>query len=128
MPDLICPECGEQAELHHNMRWPCYQCPNGHDWRVGVHPDGVTPLGTLADPELRQLRQDVHSSFDLLWQRGLMTRHEAYRWLARQLALQKDDAHIACLNAMQCRRLLACIQRYLTVDRFHDAMNNQRIG
>lgn len=126
MLDLTCPECRAQA-VFLRMRWPCYKCPNGHDWRIGALPNGE-PLGTLADPELRALRVRAHLSFDRLWQTGLMGRKEAYTWLSRQLGLKREDAHIGRLNAGQCRELLKRIKEHLTPEKLQQAWENQRMG
>jgi hypothetical protein len=66
------------------MIWLCAPC-NAY---VGTHensPDNK-PLGTLADPELRQLRMQCHKLFDSCWaypgfRHGLPNRKQAYAQL-----------------------------------------------
>lgn len=55
------------------------------------------------DPEVRRLRQAAHRAFDPLWQTGLMTRREAYRWLAARLGVYEYEAH---MGNMEDRDLL----------------------
>lgn len=47
-----------------------------------------------ADKETRLLRQRAHLSFDRIWRRGHMTRAQAYAWLARQLKVPPQKAHM----------------------------------
>jgi len=36
----------------------------------------------------------AHRSFDRIWQRGYMDRHQAYLWLAKQLGCREAEAHM----------------------------------
>lgn len=49
---------------------------------------------TLKEVELRRLRFKAHKSFDRLWQRKLMTRSEAYRWLQKELDIPAASTHM----------------------------------
>lgn len=104
---LTCDCCdSEDVELTTNDRiygkqygeWPyiylCLEC----DAAVGCHPLTYNPLGKLASPETRALRKAAHQSFDTLWRQGLMTRTDAYEWLASALRLKPDECHISMLS------------------------------
>lgn len=63
------------------------------DAYVGAHRHNHMPMGTLANRELRRKRIAAHAAFNRLWQRGLMTKRAAYRWLQVQLGLPPEEAH-----------------------------------
>jgi hypothetical protein len=80
---------------------------------VGCHPGTVKPLGRLANAELRQAKMSAHKAFDALW-RGcaVMSRRQAYRWLADRLGIQRSHCHIGMFDVDQCRRVVdACNSR-----------------
>lgn len=76
------------------------------DARVGTHKNSKTPLGTLANSELRALRKVCHKRFDSLWKSKQMTRSGAYRWLAKSMNLSPKEAHIGMFNEVQCKQLI----------------------
>lgn len=100
-----CGYCGEEAALaisRFGFYWTCRGC----DASVGCHKGTRKPLGTLAKPELRQLRRTAHAAFDRLWRGGEMTRKEAYALLASAMGLPSDKAHIAMLDDDQCKSVI----------------------
>lgn len=116
-----CNYCGESAELVGGLRiyphrndlsdlkfWLCAPC-NAY---VGCHKagngygDGSTPLGRLANAELRKAKSQAHDAFDPIWKRGLMKRKEAYSWLKKQLGA-RDAVHIGEMCLEDCRRVVA---------------------
>jgi len=88
--EVICPYCGNPAiygpneEFYNGRRYGksymCYYC-KPCDAYVGTHNNTTKPLGTMANPELRNLRIQAHLLFDPLWRSGKMTRNQAYRML-----------------------------------------------
>lgn len=85
------------AHLHFYMCEPC-------DAYVGTHRGTRKPLGTLANANLRRLRNQAHTAFDPLWSNeGGMPRKAAYAWLAQSMGLRDDECHIAMFNEDQCR-------------------------
>lgn len=124
-----CPYCGAKAALVTGMViYPhrqdladkkFYQCaPCGA--YVGCHPPavngrgglgiGTTPLGRLANAELRKLKTEAHAAFDPMWKGGGMHRREAYGWLAKQLGIAANDAHIGMFDEVQCRRVVVIVK------------------
>ncbi len=83
--------------------WRCAPCKA---W-VGVHRGTETPLGILATAELRKLKSQVHAAFDQIWKDKLMTRAQAYRWLAAGLDISKDECHVGLFDEARCRAALA---------------------
>ncbi|MFJ8103369.1 zinc-finger-containing protein [Lysinibacillus sp. NPDC096212] len=80
---MICPYCQTQAEFISskdfygtNYRTNLYVC-RPCDARVGTHGRGKTPLGTMANAELRELRKLCHARFDVRWKFGKVSRYIA---------------------------------------------------
>ena len=82
-----------------------YQCQNCNA-RVGCHKGTTRPLGNVANEVLRLKRMEAHRVFDALWKSGHMTRTGAYRWLAGELHLRPDRAHIGGFEMDQCQKVI----------------------
>lgn len=89
--------------------WYCEAC---QAW-VGVHKTGGhdRPMGTLANAELRGLRNRAHRAFDPLWEAAMRkkgykkneARRRAYKWLAGKMGIENiDDCHIGLFGSSQC--------------------------
>lgn len=65
-----------------------YLCPNCKAY-VGVHPDN-SPLGILADEEMRVLRKKCHSLFDTRWNTK-DERTEQYDIIGQKLGIKKGE-------------------------------------
>lgn len=113
---VICPYCNRKAILvdsvevygtSYGMIWLCRPC---HAY-VGTYRNS-SPLGTLANKELRKYRQQAHNLFDPTW-RGTRkkSRNEAYEWLAKKLGIDKEKCHIGMFNIAQCKRVIQVMQR-----------------
>ena len=104
-PKIIrCPYCGGTAILrdasfvygthsHGGQVYVCSHYPSYNSY-VGVHPGTKIPKGTLANRELRQKRIQAHRIFDQIWQQGILSKPEAYRWVADKFCLTDKQAHI----------------------------------
>lgn len=114
---VVCDYCGGDAklvtgatiyprrrELHGLYLWFCAGC---RAW-VGCHEDSPshTPLGRLANAELREVRGGAHALFDTLWKSGTMARQDAYAWLAVQLQMPVDRCHIGLMDVDDCNRVM----------------------
>lgn len=130
---LRCDYCGQPAELlmdssrlyrgvDYGPMYVCIPC----DARVGVHPGTLTPLGRLANAELRQLKRGVHHVLDPLWRnwqqaypevRGSnkkiqnIQRSRVYAWLADAMGIPPAECHIGMFDEARCRQALDVIQR-----------------
>ena len=78
---------------------------------VGTHPDGVTPLGRLADRELKALKSRARALFDPLWQGGRTTRKRAYRWLAKKLSIGERDCHFGHFDKPMLKAAIAALEK-----------------
>lgn len=130
MTALTCQYCGRAARYRESSEhiyqgrdygaiWECAVC----DAYCGTHPDG-SPLGTLADRQLRTDRRRLHDLFDPLW-RGVhlayagipinagrvrhLMRVRAYEWLADQMNMHFVECHIAQFNRDLCARAMVII-------------------
>src|ERR1035437_9162470 len=101
---LCCPYCGSPACLTNRglafgsgscgLVWICTKFPDC-DAYVGCHPGTTKPLGSLANPLLRQLRIVAHAAFNSWYKRFGLPRREAYNDLAARMGLLEHEAHIA---------------------------------
>lgn len=121
MPELLCPYCGKPAQLvggniiyphredlYEKKFWNCAPCQA----YVGCHPGTETPLGRLANAELRRAKMAAHAAFDPLWKEGGMSRKEAYAWLSQALNIPPDDCHMGMFDVNTCQRVIeACENR-----------------
>lgn len=124
MTEPVCPYCSKPAELKdghylyggrlphlaHKLAWVCIPC----DAWVGCHDGTKTPLGTLANSELRRARSAAHAVFDPLWQAKItrdgcskaVARKAGYVWLAEKLGIPVDHCHIGMMDVTSCRRVV----------------------
>lgn len=120
--NIKCPYCGSQALLRpaavvHKHAAPsekvyiCARYPTC-DAYVSAHRESLLPMGTLADKSLRQKRRQAHIALSRLWEQGLMTRKEAYRWLQVQLGLPESEAHIGHFSAYRCEQVMNLCGRF----------------
>jgi hypothetical protein len=113
---MRCPYCGapvsirQASEIYHDPTSDkeLYVCNNYPkcDTYVGMHEGTRIPFGTLANGNLRSLRIRAHRKFDLVWKTGIMSREDAYRWLADMFCLGLGDAHIGMFGEYRCSRLI----------------------
>lgn len=87
-----CPHCGAAmilrpaAEIYRDCQndrklYVCHNYPACNTY-VAAHPGTNQPMGVPANGELRNLRIQAHRKFDRIWQTGIITRENAYRWFA----------------------------------------------
>ena len=74
---------------------------------VGCHNDSASPLGRLANSELRRAKSLAHAAFDPLWKNGRMKRQQAYKWLAAQIGVEKSECHIGMFDVHVCHKVVS---------------------
>ena len=79
------------------MLYVCSHYPNC-DAYVRAHTGTRIPVGTMANHELRTLRKTAHHYFDQLYKSGIMTKQDAYYWLANLIDAPLSKAHIGYLS------------------------------
>lgn len=113
---IRCPYCGSPAVLkdasyvHHDKSkggqlYVCSRYP-ACDSYVGVHSGTILPKGTLADQNLRRKRIQTHRIFDQIWKREILSKQDAYRWMADKFCLNPKDAHIGNFSDYMCDQLI----------------------
>ena len=113
---IRCPYCGAIADLRPaseiygdpNAEGVLFVCRNypGCKSYVHVYPGTNRPLGPLANGDLRHLRIVAHRKFDLIWQKGVMSRQQAYRWMADFFCIPLREAHIGQFSEYRCQELI----------------------
>ena len=120
-----CPYCGRRAVLRdasyvygshvYNPEQKLYVCagyPACNSY-VGVHLGSLRPKGSLANGALRNKRILAHKAFDAVWQNGILTRKDAYRWLQDITGLDEQHAHTAMFSDYRCNQVIAACNRVL---------------
>lgn len=117
MRNMRCPYCGSSVRLrsadgiytNNGSGTRLYVCDSypGCDAYVRVHAGTDTPVGNLANAKLRALRGVAHQHFDRLHKSGLMTKAEAYTWLAYMLQSPLAQAHIGYLSEYYCELVIS---------------------
>lgn len=111
-----CQYCGSVAELRPaseiygderrtDLLYVCSRYPDCNSY-VAVKPGTTDPMGPLANGDLRHLRIRAHRTFDQIWQRQIMSRKSAYRWMADYFGIRIQDAHIGMFNEYRCQKLI----------------------
>lgn len=126
---MRCPYCGATVELrsadgiykenkNQTMLYVCRNYP-ACDAYVRVHPGTNIPVGTMANRKLRVLRETAHTYFDRLHTSGIMTKEEAYYWLANLIQAPLGKAHIGYLGEYYCKRVMQESMNLLNSPRFN---------
>ena len=113
---LKCPYCGSSVlyrsadgiykdNSKNVMLYVCSNYPEC-DAYVRVHPGTNKPVGTMANQQLRVLREKTHKAFDKIHKSGIMTKQEAYYWLANLIDAPLSEAHIGYLREYYCQKVL----------------------
>ena len=63
---------------------------------------GSAPAGS----PLAKARMRAHQSFDRLWQKGPMSRTQAYRWLARMMGIPVERCHMQMFSEGDCLEVI----------------------
>lgn len=114
-----CPHCAGAVAFASNSEvygrpfgdWPWIYLCQAQPCRayVGTHPETNLPLGTLATAAIRTARKTAKEQFNALWQGGLMSRTDAYSWLATRLGIPVAACHFGWFDEDQCNRALVAL-------------------
>jgi hypothetical protein len=110
---MVCPYCEKEAAWGENkaiygknygksfMCWYCLPC-NAY---VGCHNNTQSPLGTMANKELREWRIKAHASIDPWWngKYATMERKEVYAMLDRKFG---KPVHVGQSDVEMCRKII----------------------
>lgn len=115
----FCRYCGDNVGLVENSviyrgrsygEWPYAYLCFGCGAYVGIHPHTDIPLGTLADPALRQARNTSKAAFHKLKDVRGLSRSNAYAWLAREMKIEVDVCHFGWFEHQDCALALSICQ------------------
>lgn len=107
---MNCPYCEKEAiwvenkEIYgrnYGKSYMCYLCKDC-DAYVGCHNNTKTPLGTLANKELREERRRTHEVLDPLWMSKRdrrKARTEVYKKIGSIIG---EDVHVGGSNIERC--------------------------
>lgn len=92
--------------------------PRRKPWRSPTLDDTPNPNtphhGQVPYSEIGQLRHRAHVAFDRIWRQGHMTRSQAYGWLAVQLGIPSDEAHMGQMRGPgRLNRVIEVSERYM---------------
>ncbi|MGG7670049.1 zinc-finger-containing protein [Yersinia sp. J1] len=94
--------------------WPYIYLCQGCGAYVGLHPFTAIPLGTLADKATRQARKQCKTPFECIWQSRLMSRSQAYGWLAEKMGIPAEKCHFGWFDIKQCQQAKQICEDYLS--------------
>ncbi len=129
---MRCPYCGASVVYRSadgiyrdnsrgTMLYVCSHYPQCDSY-VRVHAGTNIPVGTLANHELRTLRRTAHHYFDQLYQSGMMSKQDAYQWLADLICAPLSEAHIGYLGEYYCKQVIEESRKLL------EQRNSKRMG
>jgi hypothetical protein len=118
MKEVVCPYCQARAGFlldsspvysgrDYGPLWICGPCGA----YVGCHKGTTTPLGTLANAALRDLRKQAHAALDPFWKDSDgLTRSQAYERLAGALRIPVSQCHVAMFDEDRCKAALGILE------------------
>lgn len=120
-----CPYCGSPVVLrsadgiykdnkNNTKLYVCSRYPVC-DAYVRTHSGTDLPVGSMADHRLRTFRRQAHKHFDRLYKSGLglMSKQEAYHWLASIIQAPLSHAHIGYLGEYYCNVVIKAASKLL---------------
>jgi hypothetical protein len=73
-----------------------------HTFRYGEVPRRPSDPGT----PLARARHAAHQAFDRIWKLRIMSRTQAYQWLAGQMNLPAQNCHMGMFTQSQCEQVV----------------------
>lgn len=121
--EILCAYCGLPAvfqprsdHLYRRDYGPIWECKACNAW-VGCHRGTKTPLGRLANGQLRKAKMAAHDAFDATWKRGEYKRFQhrgmAYKWLSEAMGISQAECHIGMFDEAQCARVVEVVKQLL---------------
>jgi len=68
-------------------------------------------LAARLDTDVAIARGTAHAKFDRIWKTGRLSRSDAYRWLAKQMRMPAEEAHMEFFTVEQCQKVVRCVDR-----------------
>jgi hypothetical protein len=102
--------CGATAQG--NYLFVCSRYPKC-ERRVAADKKLQYPYRTYADKQLRQKRIEAHKVFNQLWERGFVSKSQAYKWTQSRFGLNRDQTHIGMFSEYMCGELIKESEQFL---------------
>jgi ssDNA-binding Zn-finger/Zn-ribbon topoisomerase 1 len=107
-----CADCGSRMYLREGVDYGrnFFGCSNFPKCRgtLGCPLDG-SPRGIPGNEEVRRARVTTHRFFDYFWKTRVLTRETSYLWLAVELGITVEEAHISNFGLKECQKTIeAC--------------------
>ncbi len=126
---MKCPYCGAPVHLRsadgiykdnskNVMLYVCSKYPEC-DAYIRVHEGTLKPMGTLANPKLRQLRTEAHKYIDIIQDKGYMTRDEVYHWMSNLISAPLSETHIGYMGEYYCTMVIEEAKKYLKMKKYN---------
>lgn len=107
---LQCPDCKGPMKLGERFGKYSYLCLRaGCSGSHGAHPSGE-PFGIPGDFKTRKARSLAHITFDRIWELEVVSRSEAYVWLAGIVGKDPGEAHIGSMDVETCKRVVQAVK------------------
>lgn len=74
--------------------------------------------------QLKRARKKAHHYFDTLWETNLMTRSEAYAWLAEKMHVDLPKCHMSKLSIGECERVVELVKNYSGLRKENTCLNS----
>lgn len=114
-----CADCGSRMYLREGVDFArnFFGCSSFPKCRgsLGCRLDG-SPRGIPANEETRQARIKAHKFFDHLWMKRILTRDKCYLWLAAELEMSEEEAHISNFGLKECRKVIEACEALYRLD------------
>lgn len=120
-----CPYCGRRSVLRPaeyvygentiDAAARLYVCSGypGCNAYVGVHDGTTKPMGSLANPELRNKRIRAHRAINRIIDKGYMSKDDIYAVLALRLNVPRQETHIGQFSDYLCEQAILECERML---------------
>lgn len=102
MKKVICPKCGKEAnkaQTKYGIRNHCCDV-----WSWGHHP--------MVDRKTHKARRKAHENFDVLWKSGLLSRTDAYKWLAKALKISQEKCHMKQMDYETAKKVVTICRNF----------------
>lgn len=137
LSSLKCPYCGspvylrDASDIYHKdlpgrKLYVCSRYPQC-DAYSRADPVTLDMLSTLANGKLRALRRQTHECFNRIYEKNIMSKREAYKWLSQIIQAPCNEAHIGRLNEYYCLEVIKKSNQLVeSWEKVHDSKAERR--
>ncbi len=128
--ELYCPVCGSRAVIKtarevigekavdpDRFIFVCSRYDQGCNTYVYAAKGSKTPLGEMADPQVRNLRIRAHKAIDAVVNSGVMSKRNVYDYLADHMGCPIGRFHLAECGRYGCEETIRLMQKVMDAHR-----------